>query len=174
MDAYAKSSTPQSEKDRWATPVSVYARICEVIGITPVWDVCAEGWSSKCEQYWDDNDNALSIDWAEAMHTMVGHELPIPVWMNPPYSDLGTWCDYASEQAAKGIIVVGLVPENSSARWFQRVEKTSSALFRPDGRINFQRPDGTIATGQPLPSIVPIWTPWRVTTPGQARFRRIK
>ena len=155
MTVTAKSTTPKKHKDLFATPQYIFDRFQVVSGLTFLHDVCAQKWSSKCSSYWTKRNNALRIDWAKEFDPLT------PLWMNPPYSDLPTWTEKAAQAAADGLIVTGLVPDSRSSAWYRNnVDSVATNVFLPDGRINFIRPDGTIAPSNPWPSCFPVWTPW--------------
>jgi phage N-6-adenine-methyltransferase len=177
MDAFSKSTTPDGSRDLWETPPDVFRAIEAAIRIPFVHDVCADRETSKCVNYWgpDLGDDALIIDWTREISIAVslnyGVARPaVAVWMNPPYSNPTPWVRKAAEEAAKGLIVVGLVIHDPSTKWFQQyVEGMASVAFVPDRRISFLQ-DGKPVNGNPKPSIFPVWTPWRTGHTQYVRF----
>lgn len=181
MDAFSKSKTPEGSRDLWETPAEVFDAIQFALNIPILHDVCATRATSKCgSMYWgpDQGDDTLSMDWMqelEWMHAPNGHpEAQFPtvcaVWMNPPYSDPTPWVRKAAEESEKGLIVVGLVIDDRSTKWFQNhVEGVASLAFVPDRRISFLQ-NGRPVPGNPKPSIFPIWTPWRTGHTQYVRF----
>lgn len=166
MKAYSASTTPKALKDEQATPRTVFERIEEVLGVMFTHDVCASAKNKKCVSYWNKRDDALRQNWA-------ARRRPSVLWMNPPYSMLPEFTAKAAYEASRGIIVVGLVPHMSSSRWYQRyVHNVASAVFLPDGRINFEL-RGVVRPGNALPSCFPVWTPWRCSTSYQFFTRKI-
>jgi hypothetical protein len=94
--------------------------------------------------------------------------------MNPPYSTphLEAFTAKAAEESRKGVVVVGLLPHFASSRWFQKnVHNVASAVFMPDGRINFLL-EGKVRGSNALPSCFPVWTPWRCNTSYQFFSRK--
>lgn len=164
MDAYAKSRTPQQDRDKRATPAWVYDAICWTLGVRPVWDVCAEQHTAVrgVKGFWSADDDALSIDWHAEIGRHLGQGLHV-AWMNPPYSAPGAWCKKAELEASKGLIVVGLLPDDRSVNWYQmHVHNKASAVFLPPTRIPFVLPEtGEEQNGNPKGSLIPIWAPWR-------------
>ena len=167
MDAYAKSKTPESMRDRRSTPSWVYGAICAATGLDPIWDVCAEPHTSVVgdnmpRNYWTAEDDALLLDWHYAIRNQERQILPV-AWMNPPYSDPGAWCEKAATESREGMIVVGLLPDDRSTVWYQRhIHGIAPTVFLTPTRIPFVNPEtGKEQAGNPKGSIVPIWTPWR-------------
>lgn len=164
MDAYVKSTTPTAEKDEQSTPPSIVARIQQVLGVTIEHDVCATEKNCVVPNHWNRADDSLSFSWANGL--CVDGRLPF-LWMNPPYSQLPEWTEKASEEARKGNIVIGLVPDMRSSTWYRRyVDAECCTVYIPDGRVNFLGVDGKPRPGNPLPSCFPIWTPWRPGSKG--------
>jgi phage N-6-adenine-methyltransferase len=168
------STTPKKDRDLWATPFDVFAAIGLQLNIDIVHDVCAMRETSKCgSHYWgpDKGDDAMALDWCSELAKMhhAGGVEAVAVWMNPPYSNPTPWVRKASEEADKGLIVVGLVIHDPSTQWWQRhVERVASLAFVPDRRISFEM-GGKRVAGNPKPSIFPVWTPWRT---GQTQYVR--
>lgn len=158
MKAYTESTTPKDDKDEQATPVWFYRRIQQLMGITFDVDVCASAENHKAFTYWTKEDNCLSmVRWH-------GPEQEL-FWMNPPYSQLESFTAAAFERSRnEGIIIVGLVPDMPSSKWYQRfVHNQCPTVWRPDGRISFEL-HGKARASNPLPSCCPVWTPWRSDT----------
>lgn len=152
------------DKDRAQTPRWFFRRVEDRLGLMFCHDACAEPGTAKVPgSFWTIEDNALDIDWRDVLATRIpNYTFQTAVWMNPPYSNLDGWCAKAALEASKGLIVVGLVPDMRSSRWFQRhVHNVASSVFMPDGRINFLNPDGSaMASTNQWPSAVVLWTPW--------------
>ena len=167
--ALTKSTTPEAIRDTLQTPWPIFHRIQQVTGLQFQHDVCAAKATAKCSSFWHRGHNALSKRWADYFPPLT------PLWMNPPYSDPRPWVEKAAEAAADGLIVVGLIPNITSSTWYpEYVEGRASTLLHPDGRISFCTPAGKLISGNPWPSVVPIWTPWQVKVPAVGRFERPK
>lgn len=172
MKAYSHSKTPISERDRRETPDFVFSVIQGLVAVSFVWDVCAEKRTSKCgENYWgpDKGNDAFSIDWAREIGKQEGRLLG-PVWMNPPYSNPKPWCLKAICESRKGLIVVGLLPDDRSTDWYRQcIDNVAITVFIPNRRIPFLL-DGKPQSGNPKGSVVPIWTPWITGGTEYSRF----
>ena len=157
MDAYAKSRTPEHERDRRGTPVEIFDCISSALNIDFDLDVCADDGNHKVAHYLTKADNSFSVGWCTGFN-----------WMNPPYSDPAPWCAKATHEAKTGSIIVGLLPDDRSTGWFKEwVYPNASAIYTTSRRIPFLDENGVPQNGNPKGSIVVVWTPWRVDSPAQ-------
>jgi len=64
------------------------------------------------------------------------------IWLNPPYSELGTapWVDAATVASRRGSTVACLVPVRPCARWSQRLIMAAASILVPIGRLSFELP----------------------------------
>lgn len=156
MKAYTESTTPDDERDRRGTPKEIFDCISNALNIDFDLDVCADDGNHKVAEYLTKEDDALSVGW---------HSFN---WMNPPYSDPYPWCKKAAKEAQSGSIIVGLLPDDRSTKWFkEQIYPKASAIYTTNRRIPFLDEDGTPQPGNPKGSIVVVWTPWRVDSPAQ-------
>lgn len=169
--AITKSKTPPSDRDSWATPHHVVENVEEFLGFRFGHDVCASAQNYKAPRWWSEKEDALSIDWAAALSAW--HDRgPLAVWMNPPYSNPLPWVMKAAEESRKGLIVVGLLPDDRSTKWYQAgIEGHASLALVPNRRISFLDANGKPINGNPKGSVLPIWTPWRT---GRTEYVRIE
>lgn len=162
---------PLTERDHARTPLHIVRAIQLAINMQFDWDVCADDASSVCgpNRYFgiDRGQNSLQFWWYKRLSKRA------VCFMNPPYSQLPIWAHKAKAEAQRGLIVVGLIPDMRSSRWFQRhVEGHAPLVLLPDGRINFDAPPGIKYSSNPWPSCVPVWTPWTTGQTQYARFNR--
>ena len=156
--------------DSWATPPEVVAKVEAWLGLNFMLDVCATEENKKAQFYIDEDQDSLSCDWAD--YEEHGHHPGYPLWLNPPYSKPLPWCQKAAEESRKGLIVVGLLKDDRSTRWYREyVEGVASVCLVPNKRISFIDP----ATGKPgkgnnFASVLPIWTPWSTGRTGYVRI----
>ena len=171
MKAYAESKTPEEDRDKRQTPISVFQRIEEITGFIFCRDVCAEPHTAKVAgSYWTIDDDSLSLDWA-AETKIPDYSFHTSLWMNPPYSDPATWCKKAAEEAAKGLIIVGLLPDDRSTKWYQEyIEDKAQIVYIPNKRISFEDGDKNPQRGNPKGSIFPVWTPMYFDKTQYVRF----
>lgn len=90
------------------------------------------------------------MPWPSAQHmcTHSGLDIDWPgfatVWLNPPYSDIGSWMARLAEHG-NGI---ALIAARTETQWFtESVWRKASALYFLIGRPTFHRPDGTPGRG---------------------------
>lgn len=64
------------------------------------------------------------------------------IWLNPPYSELGSrpWIDAAVVASTGRSVVACLVPARPSCRWSQRLIMAASTILIPIGRLSFELP----------------------------------
>lgn len=113
------------KSDEWYTPPEVF----EALGCTFDLDVAAAA-KAMVPARGSIFSNSLESQWSGF------------VWMNPPYggrNDKGPWLDKFIEHG-NGI---ALVPDRTSAPWFQNSFPWMDAVLFTNGKIKFIRPDGT-------------------------------
>lgn len=113
--------------DEWYTPSHVFDAMQTTFDL----DVAAPpqgGPHVPCRRWI--SDNSLATDWFGF------------VWMNPPFggrNSLGPWLDKFFEHG-NGI---ALVPDRTSAPWFQPAAAKADAVLFVARKIRFLRPDGS-------------------------------
>ena len=164
MDAYANSKTPEEARDKRATPGPVFDAIRQHLNLRPTLDVCAEGHTAKCAEFF--TEGALERRWT------VADGFSEVCWMNPPYSSPYEWCKKAADEAQRGAIVIGLLPDDRSTKWFkEQVYPQASAIYTTNRRVSFLDENGEPQAGNPKGSIIPIWTPWEVDSPASGYIK---
>lgn len=152
-----------STSDQYETPLSVFKNLDREFGFGL--DVCAQHSTAKCPEYWTEEDDALSKDWATDAGLVFGKWL----WCNPPYSDINPWITKAIDAQSKGVGTVMLVMADTSVKWFSRGQLyASETRFITDGRLSFLR-DGKPASGNNKGSLIFVFDPHRVGW-GQVQF----
>lgn len=137
----------------WATPPELFAKLDAEFHFTL--DPCATSKSAKCARFFTEDNDGLKQDW--------GIER---VFMNPPYgSEIRPWIAKAKNSAARGALVVGLLPAETDSDWFHQhiVDVAEIRFIR--GRIRFlvYENDGVIKWASPFrPNIIVIWRPVNV------------
>lgn len=90
----------------WATPPEVFDPLHAEFDFTL--DPCCAPDTAKCAAYFTEADNGLEQSWQ-------GHR----VFMNPPYGrEVYAWTKKAREEAARGALVVGLLPASTDLKWW--------------------------------------------------------
>ena len=109
-------------------------------------DVCASAENHKCESYYTIVTNGLSLPWA-----------PKVCWMNPPYSELTSWLYKLEAEVKLGATVVGLLPVDTSTKWFHRYvwpETPHRQVRFLNKRLKFEHENSA-----KFANMVVVWTP---------------
>lgn len=140
---------PTAGSDEYDTPIDLFAPIARAVNGFDL-DPCASATSDLADTNWTADDGGLRPWFGK-------------VYMNPPYSDIGTWMEHAATQArheqqtlvptADVDLIVGLVFARTSTEWFHRWATTADWLCFIEGRIQFVGMDDTA----PSPSLMPVW-----------------
>jgi len=126
MSAYEKAG----ETDEWYTPRYIF----DALGLHFDLDVAAPIEGPRhvpCSSWLSEKDDALSVNW---------HGL---VWMNPPFGHQSTKRKWLSKFFEHGH-GVALVPDRTSAPWFQEFAPMADSVLFVAPKIKFERPDGTL------------------------------
>jgi len=160
--------------DHWATPPEVFERIQELVRLPIVFDVCASSLNAKTHMHFNEGHDALSMDWYWEMRGRMNgpQQVSYALWMNPPYSNPTPWVRKANVESTKGLIIVGLLPDDRSTKWYQdNIEGQATICFIPDRRISFINAEtGKVQKGNNKGSVIPLWTPWRTGRTQYVRF----
>ena len=85
----SKATTHQvivGKNDLWETPPDILPKAMKRYDVHPVLDVCATDANHKFDSYFTEKDDALIKQWDQDF------------FMNPPYSQITKWMDYAYTQ----------------------------------------------------------------------------
>ena len=131
MRAFSGHEKPnKGATDIWLTPL----KIIEELGPFDL-DPCGEQhWPTAKEIY---SENGLDKEWFGR------------VWLNPPYSEVGTWLERLVEHGNG----VALVFARMDTRWAQKIIPEASQVFFPSGRFRFHMKDGSIKGSAGAPSV---------------------
>lgn len=138
-----------SDSDEWFTPPVVLELVARIgaIGLDP----CGSERSPvRARVRWTIADDGLSRPWETSEPSEI-------VYVNPPYSEIDAWTDYAIAQheANRRRPIVLLVPARPDTAWWARLETAASVCYWR-GRLRFvTSPDGerlTRGTSAPFPS----------------------
>ena len=128
MSAYEK----HGESDEWYTPRYIF----DAIGLQFDMDVAAPERGPRhvpCLAWCTAQDDALSLDWR-------GFGL---IWMNPPFGHQRHKREWLSRFFDHGN-GVALVPDRTSAPWWQEFAPRADAVLFVAPKIKFERPDGSL------------------------------
>lgn len=117
------SANPQT--DEWLTP----PEILEALGTFDL-DPC-----SPVDRPWDTARRHLTV-----VDDGLDHEWSGRIWLNPPYSDAGTWM---ARLAAHGQGTALVFARCETRWWFESVWPHATALLFIAGRVTFHHGDGS-------------------------------
>lgn len=115
-------------------------------------DVCASGWSHKCECYLDVDDDGLSISWA------LVEGRPSRAFCNPPYDSIEPWLLKGREEllAGRAEVVCFLIPNRSDRPWYQPMCDFASRVVPIIGRVAFDYPPEVEKKNQPYEASIAV------------------
>jgi len=127
--------------DEHDTPAEFFAPIADAVGGFD-FDPCA----SESSDLADENnrlEGGLSTEWFGK------------VFLNPPYSEVGEWMEYArySHKHNHTDLTVALVFARTGTQWFHNHATTADMLCFVEGRLSFGDQDNSA----PAPSMVAVW-----------------
>jgi len=144
IDFVNKTNTPESEKDLWQTPASIFRALDKEFNFKL--DVCADEENTLCDHFFTAENSALNNKWLDSF------------FINPPYSQTQEFLHEASRQSKlRNLTGVALVNANTDAKWFSDAVKTASEVRLISGRVSFVKPDGKKASGNPKGQCLIIW-----------------
>ena len=133
-----------SDSNEWETPQWLF----DLLNVEFMFelDPSANDNNAKCDLYYTNCENGLSVPWA-----------PYTVFCNPPYSPWQTaykWVKKAYEEG-KSTTVVQLLPARTSNKWFHEYVMYAKEIRFISGRIKFI--GGKYFA--PFPSMIVIFAP---------------
>lgn len=102
----------KSKTDDWRTPSFVYEAFMN------------KGYIDPCP--YQSTINGLDIDYEDEK-----------LFINPPYSDISTWVDYAIRQYKHGCKVFLLIPSRTDTKYFHRLLRLGCSIYFIKGRLHF-------------------------------------
>jgi phage N-6-adenine-methyltransferase len=135
----------------WETPPEVFKPLDQEFHFTL--DPCATAATAKCRRFFTEDQDGLRRSWGRAR-----------VFMNPPYGrEVYAWTRKAREAAARGALVVGLLPASTDLAWWH----DDVVPLLADGRASVRYIRGRVRflTGGPyrasgfFASVVVVWWP---------------
>lgn len=153
------SSKKTGGKDHWCTPQYFFERLNKVFNFTL--DPAASSENAKCKNFFTEEDDGLSKDWA-------GHT----VFVNPPYSQAKKWIEKGYREGQKeNTTVVMLVASRTDTQAFHNYIMNSSQVFFVKGRLVFEIDGKPVLDkngnpqGAPFPSLVVVFRKTRKLFP---------
>lgn len=111
------------------------------------WDLAASEENTKCDQFYTEEDNALTKGWSA---------LPGWLWCNPPYGDIEPWVRKAWEESREGAYIAMLVPASVGSNWWASWVNRKAYITYLNGRLTF------VGHKSPYPKdlVVLLYTPF--------------
>ncbi len=120
------------DSDSYGTPDHIFNWLNKTFNFKL--DACASHTNSKCDNYFTKENSCLnSKKWR-------GRKKSLSVFMNPPYSrgNINKMIAKAYEQSLDGCVVVCLVRDDPSTKWYQEyIDGKASLVIRLKERIKF-------------------------------------
>tara|TARA_Y100000310_G_C20682151_1_gene816636 strand:+ start:2401 stop:2895 length:495 start_codon:yes stop_codon:yes gene_type:complete len=141
-----------SKSNEWETPQDLFDKLNKEYNFTL--DPCATDANTTCSKHYTVEDNGLSKSWANER-----------VFINPPYSEIGSWVKKASEEYLhNGAVIVMLIPARTDTKyWHDYIMKYASTIYFIKGRLKFKNKVIADYTGKadvspaPFPSVIVIF-----------------
>lgn len=130
----------------WETPPEIFGPLNAEFDFTL--DPCATPATAKCSSFFTEEENGLAQPWT-------GHR----VFMNPPYGrEVYAWTRKAREEAARGALVVGLLPASTDLAWWHDDVAGRAEIRFIRGRVRFLTGGPYRASGF-FASVIVVWRP---------------
>lgn len=111
--------------DNWATPKNLYEKLIK------------QGFRYPCELNAD--YNGLEINYFNEK-----------IFINPPFSKMTNWVDYAIKQYKHNKIVLLLIPARTDTKYFHKLLKEKPMIIFIEGRLHYNESKN----GAPFPTIL--------------------
>lgn len=122
-----------TDRDAFRAPAALYERLDREFGFRL--DAACDAGNQLAPIGLGPKANGLIESWVE---WSAGR----PVWLNPPYSNIGQWVKKAAREG-QAVTVVVLLPVNTSSSWWHRfVAREATSVRFLTGRLTFEAPDG--------------------------------
>jgi len=116
------------KSDEWYTPKYIFEALGSEFDLDPA-NAAPNGWHVPAKRLF--SERGLEQAWS-------GH-----VWLNPPFGGRNSLTGWLLKFFDHGDGIV-LVPDRTSAPWFQRAAKRANAILFLSPKVKFERPDGTL------------------------------
>ena len=147
-----KSKTPKEERNRWRTPQQWFDLLNQRYGPFTL-DAAADSSNHKCDFWLGPGSpwgtNALTVPWC----VRTTEAATWRVFCNPPYDNTEEFVEKAWEEVDFGTChsATLLIPATPDVKWFHKwcwkdgKPRPNTVVDFSEGRIRFERPDGSLA-----------------------------
>lgn len=140
------SESSNGGSDNWQTPDSLFKELNRVFRFNV--DAAASAENAKCKRFFSAENSALT-------NSLKCGDV---AYVNPPYSMLREFMEWAIKQKANGATVVCLVPSRTDTKaWHQCCAKGEIRFIQ--GRVKFFQPGAPKQNGAPFPSALIVFRP---------------
>lgn len=159
--------------DLWRTPPEVFNTLNKEFEF--VADMAASKLNAKCDIFFTEKDDSLSLDWAAEINRAYPFTGLNYVWLNCPYSNPMPWVKISAEAQQNGLGVVMLLNSDQSVGWFAEALKTVSEIRNviadetpegrreySSGRIGFLNGEGDAVEANNKPQFFLIFNPYKI------------
>jgi phage N-6-adenine-methyltransferase len=138
-----------AKSQEWGTPQWLFDQLDEEFHFSL--DACATERIAKCVKFFSQQEDALLQRWE------------LSTFCNPPYGiSMKRWIRKAYEEAARGNLIVMLLPARTDVEWFHRYCLVPGVEIRfIKGRVDFDGANGR--SRAPFPSMIVIFRPPKLT-----------
>lgn len=134
-------------QDEWSTPIKWIRYMMYNYDVTPSLDVCCTERNAQFSRFWTKEHDALKQQWDEDF------------FMNPPYSEIYKWMEYAYDQhLTHNVTGVALIYSKTDTRYWHDFIEGKAEVHFVKGRIKFL--DHNMVESKhpaPYPSCFVIW-----------------
>ena len=121
--------------DEYGTPLTLYFDACHTFNIHPEIDVAASQFNHVCKRYFTIADDALTKEWN------------VDFYMNPPYSKVAKFIEYAYKQHRKhNVNCLILTYAKTETKWWHGYIEDKAEVHFIKGRMRFFDEWGKIPT----------------------------
>lgn len=163
--------TKEKIGDLWRTPPEIFATLDREFNF--VADMASSHENALCETHFTEEDDSLSLDWAQMINALVLGNQTKYVWLNPPYSNPLPWVKKAVESQANGLGVVMLLNYDHSVSWFCEALKGVSEIRNIitdgqkiqnsiSGRLAFLDHNGSPRNGNSKGQTILVFNPFKI------------
>jgi phage N-6-adenine-methyltransferase len=134
-------------REHWETPPELFDPLNLYFKFTL--DVCATTENTKVQRFFSPEEDGLTQSWSGER-----------CWMNPPYlrGVVEKWVGKAVEETLNGsCLVVGLIPVDTSTRWWHNHVMRAESIWLLPRRVRFLT-NGKPIGSPPFASCIVIWT----------------
>lgn len=96
-------------------------------------DLAATAENAVTTEYYDENINALSSDWAANLASFVN----CLAWLNPPFADIAPWAERCARFSSPRLRILLLVPASVGSNWFAEHVHKKAVVLGLSPRLTF-------------------------------------